>query len=365
MPLVKQTNIVTHLTSDADIISRVCFFFFFQAEDGIRDLTVTGVQTCALPISPLPLARTTRLLHRPALPRRRNPGGARQRQRRADRRRAAASGQSATQPGRAQHRPRRPARPVAARVQRTRPGRRGRERAIPMSATVSDVADWWATGICRMEPGIVELRGIPVQNLIGSTGLAATIWLLTRGTLPDPREAALLEAALVASVDHGPQAPSIAIAPMTLTCGVGLNNAIASGVNALGDVHGGAGEQCVELLNEIVERESDGLTVIDAAAAVVGKHRAKSHYIPGFGHRFHPVDPRRGPLLALVDQAVADRVVAGRHARAARAVETALNTGQTRSVPMNIDGATAVIYAELGFPPPLARGLFVLSRNVG
>src|SRR2546430_812325 len=28
-------------------------FFFFQAEDGIRDLTVTGVQTCALPISNL------------------------------------------------------------------------------------------------------------------------------------------------------------------------------------------------------------------------------------------------------------------------------------------------------------------------
>src|SRR5438309_321603 len=30
------------------------FFFFFQAEDGIRDGTVTGVQTCALPISHLP-----------------------------------------------------------------------------------------------------------------------------------------------------------------------------------------------------------------------------------------------------------------------------------------------------------------------
>src|SRR5205085_6365624 len=29
---------------------RFVFFFFFQAEDGIRDLTVTGVQTCALPI---------------------------------------------------------------------------------------------------------------------------------------------------------------------------------------------------------------------------------------------------------------------------------------------------------------------------
>src|SRR2546429_4036308 len=30
----------------------VCRFFFFQAEDGIRDVAVTGVQTCALPISP-------------------------------------------------------------------------------------------------------------------------------------------------------------------------------------------------------------------------------------------------------------------------------------------------------------------------
>src|SRR2546430_10941827 len=32
-----------------------CLFFFFQAEDGIRDLTVTGVQTCALPISCSPV----------------------------------------------------------------------------------------------------------------------------------------------------------------------------------------------------------------------------------------------------------------------------------------------------------------------
>ena len=32
---------------------------------------------------------------------------------------------------------------------------------------------------------------------------------------------------------------------------------------------------------------------------------------------------------------------------------------------MNIDGATGVIYAELGFAPPLCRGLFVLSRSVG
>src|SRR2546430_3495634 len=34
-----------------DLCGDLSLFFFFQAEDGIRDLTVTGVQTCALPIS--------------------------------------------------------------------------------------------------------------------------------------------------------------------------------------------------------------------------------------------------------------------------------------------------------------------------
>src|SRR2546429_1308582 len=34
-----------------DDVRSTCLFFFFQAEDGIRDVAVTGVQTCALPIS--------------------------------------------------------------------------------------------------------------------------------------------------------------------------------------------------------------------------------------------------------------------------------------------------------------------------
>src|SRR2546427_9331070 len=44
------------------------FFFFFQAEDGIRDLTVTGVQTCALPICRAPVHRTARGPDAPARP---------------------------------------------------------------------------------------------------------------------------------------------------------------------------------------------------------------------------------------------------------------------------------------------------------
>ncbi|MGJ6967058.1 citryl-CoA lyase [Streptosporangium sp. G11] len=217
---------------------------------------------------------------------------------------------------------------------------------------MSIVADWWGTSVSRIEPNVIELQGRPVQELIGRIGFTEIIWLMLRGQPPDERQAALLEAALVSSVDHGPHAPSIAAARMAITCGVGLNNAVATGVNLLGDVHGGAGEQCVELLDEVV-RTGD-------AAATVARWRARDKYLPGFGHRFHTRDPRRDPLLGLVDEAVAGGVVAGAHLRAARQVEELISP-----VPMNIDGATAVIYAELGFPAPLARGLFVLSRSVG
>src|SRR5256886_3628492 len=47
-----------HDTKVPPCLALLLSFFFFQAEDGIRDLTVTGVQTCALPISRL--SRTAR-----------------------------------------------------------------------------------------------------------------------------------------------------------------------------------------------------------------------------------------------------------------------------------------------------------------
>ena len=89
-------------------------------------------------------------------------------------------------------------------------------------------------------------------------------------------------------------------------------------------------------------------------------------YLPGFGHRYHPpVDPRAPRLLALVDEAAEAGAVSGTYAAIARAIERHLADERGRPIPMNIDGATAVIYAELGCPPPLARGFFGLSRSVG
>jgi citrate synthase len=230
--------------------------------------------------------------------------------------------------------------------------------------------NWWSTSIIEMKPGMIRYRGYAVEELIGRVSFAEMVYLMTRGELPDPAQAKLLEAALVAAVDHGPQAPSIAAARMAITCGVGINNAMASAINVLGDVHGGAGEQCVTLYNAIAARlegnASSHAALAQAVKTEINSLRdAGTRYIPGFGHRFHPRDPRAPRLLALVDAAAAAGAVSGRFSAIGRAVEAELAAQKQRPVPMNIDGATGVIFAELGFPPPLCRGLFVLSRSVG
>jgi citrate synthase len=230
--------------------------------------------------------------------------------------------------------------------------------------------DWWSTAIIDMKPGMIRYRGYAIEDLIGRVGFGAMVHLMTRGELPHPTAAKLLEAALVAAVDHGPQAPSIAAARMAITCGVGINNAMASAINMLGDVHGGAGEQCVMLYNAIAARMGDGPENEQRLAQAVRIEMAALaergiRHVPGFGHRFHPRDPRAPRLLELVELAAADGAVSGRFATIGRAVEAKLAAEKGRLIPMNIDGATGVVFAELGFPPPLCRGLFVLSRSVG
>ena len=241
---------------------------------------------------------------------------------------------------------------------------------VPATPSAMTPQDWWATAIIDMKPGMIRYRGYAAEELIGRVGFAEMVYLLTRGELPDPAAAKLLEAALVAAVDHGPQAPSIAAARMAITCGVGINNAMASAINMLGDVHGGAGEQCVTLYNAIAARMGSGpVNQARLAQAVSAEIKALAEagtrHVPGFGHRFHPRDPRAPRLLALVEAAAVGGAVSGRFAAIGRTIEAQLAAEKGRAIPMNIDGATGVVFAELGFAPALCRGLFVLSRSVG
>ena len=206
------------------------------------------------------------------------------------------------------------------------------------------------------------------KSLIGNVSFAQMIWLMVRGDLPTPTQAALLECALVAGVDHGPQAPSIAAARMAATCGVGLNN-----VHGDGRQHAGRRAwRRRRAMRRALSRHrranlESGADLETATHDGIATWRATyGKIVSGFGHRFHkPVDPRAPRLMALVREAAQAGTVSGRFADIGEAVQAEIGRQRGTGIAMNIDGATAVIFCELGFPPPLSRGLFCLSRSVG
>lgn len=221
---------------------------------------------------------------------------------------------------------------------------------------------WWESAVSDTAPGRIVLRGHLIEDLIGRTSYAGIVALLVADLSLTPVQTSLLDAALVAGVDHGVRAPSIAAARMAATCGIPLNSAVATGINLLGNDHGGAGEQCMELLYRLPEAAD----LAEAARAAVAEHLGAGRNLPGFGHQLHKAgDPRRAPLLRLLEEAEAAGEVSGRYREAALALEAALSAAKGRPLTMNVDGATAAVYCELGFPAVAAKGLFSLSRGVG
>ena len=189
---------------------------------------------------------------------------------------------------------------------------------------MSDVSDWWSTEIIEMEPGSISLRGMPIENLIGEKSFTEMIWFMTTGNKLNKKKSHLLEAALVAAVDHGPQAPSIAAARMSATCGVDINNSLATGINMLGDIHGGAGQQALELYIDIQTKGIENLNQI-----INDYKKLNNGFIPGFGHRFHKLgDPRTPRLLDLVDNAVIDGEVSGKFIKIGRQIEKELSNAE-------------------------------------
>ena len=170
----------------------------------------------------------------------------------------------------------------------------------------NDVSDWWSTSIIDMAPGQIRMRGHPIQELIGNVTFPQMVWLMTRGDLPSEAQSRLLEAALVAAVDHGPQAPSIAAARMAVTCGLGLNGAMANAVNMLDDVHGGAGEQAVELFGWIDAAVQAGQPLDEATGVMIDRWQGeRSKFVPSFCQRCQkPEYPRAPRLVGIVDEVV-------------------------------------------------------------
>lgn len=230
------------------------------------------------------------------------------------------------------------------------------------SDLLAETEAWWRTSIVQTSRDAIHVRGYSIESLLGRVSFAEMVWLLLQGELPRKEAAQLLEAAMLAAVIHGPHAPSIAIARMAITCGVGINQAIAQGAAVLGDVHGGAIQQLMELLRAVAGCADDS----QLAAGLDRWIAENGRFVPGFGHRFHhDGDPRVARLLELADGARAAGLISGHHLTNVQAIGRILCARKGNLLPLNVDGIAGAIFLELGFDPVLGRGLIVLARSLG
>src|SRR5579864_6597777 len=164
--------------------------------------------------------------------------------------------------------------------------------------------DSWRTAIATSDETHLWIRGYDVTSLMTRAGFTETIFLLHQGRLPNAGEKRLLDAVLVAVADHGAGAPSCAAARLVASGNrQSLSAAVAAGVLAIGDEHGGAGSACMELIGKVVERAAkERITITDASRCAVDEIWATHVRIPGLGHRVHTRDPRVEVLFKMADE---------------------------------------------------------------
>jgi citrate synthase len=220
----------------------------------------------------------------------------------------------------------------------------------------------WRTALVHARDGHIWIRGHNVASLMRTATFTDTVFLLHRGRLPDARERRILDAILTASADHGPGAPSCATARLAASGNrQSLSAAVAAGVLAIGDEHGGAGELCMRLIAVGLTRVKDRSVSMDTAAAeMVTEARRDGRRLPGLGHRVHSVDPRVEVLFDLARQDAAD----GDGVMFMRALHNAV-AAAVKPMPINIDGALAALLYDLGFPPEAGKLVFIIARVAG
>jgi succinyl-CoA synthetase alpha subunit len=222
----------------------------------------------------------------------------------------------------------------------------------------------WTTGITRIEPNSVAVRGHDIAGLMGRTSFGAAVYLILTGQLPDERVGRLMDAILVSSIDHGATPPSCLAARTVASTGATLSASVAAGIMSINRHHGGAIEDASRFLASLLASAcASGRTLEDVAGDEVLRIKASGERISGFGHRIHTKDPRTARLFELAAEAgFSDQGTT--HIAAARAVERAFaNIG--RPLPINVDGALGAILADLGLDPRAFNGVFMIARTPG
>ena len=135
---------------------------------------------------------------------------------------------------------------------------------------------------------------------------------------------------------------------------------------SFGHKHAGAIEKTMDLyqsrinsLHMIDDSSIDNKQIARLAIDLYNEYILGDKKIPGFGHRYHNVDPRASKLMELV---IKEGFV-GPHIKLALALEDLAY--QKKGIRLNVDGANAAILSDLGFDPELGLGVFIIGRVPG
>jgi citrate synthase len=221
----------------------------------------------------------------------------------------------------------------------------------------------WRTALTHVEPNKILVRGYPLDEVMGRVSYGEAVYLLLVGELPTPTIGKLMEAVLVALIDHGTTPPSTLAARNVATAGAPLRACVAAGILGFGTYHGGDIEECVRLLERGVAIVRDGASFDEVAARLVRDCEARDELAPGFGHRIHTHDPRAARLFQMALEMDLD----GDHLKMLRAVERALNAKRPADakITINVDGAIAAVCADIGLDASVGHALFIISRVPG
>lgn len=215
----------------------------------------------------------------------------------------------------------------------------------------------WRTAITSIAQQEIRIRGRDIGRLMVEASFSDAIYLLLKGEVPPESHRRAMNAVLVSAIDHGATPPSVLACRTVISGGNPLNAAVAAGVLAIGDSHGGAIEECARLLQQ---RAEEGMER-EVAAALVSEYRGAGRRLPGFGHRLHGSDPRSARLIEICRQDGLE----GKYLRLALALEDELESSTGRRLPLNVDGAIAAVISEMGFDWRLGKGFFIVSRTAG
>ncbi len=216
------------------------------------------------------------------------------------------------------------------------------------------MSDFWTTAISKVQSNEILVRGYPIEQLTRHCSFGDTLFLLLTGELPRRQEGRLIEAILVAVCDHSLAAPSVDAVRFVASTGVPIQTAVAAGVSAVGDIHGGAIEPCAELLRSAV---TEGLT----AAALFDRLKQTGRRLPGFGHPVHQCDPRTAVLKAIAS----DLGLSGAHTVLVCDLELLLSQRLSKPLPLNVDGIIAALMCDVGIDPRLGKSFFIIGRAAG